>query len=80
MPKVLSTVFKALHLFLKQNANAKVFIEGSTLSRTRLYQMAINKFLPELEQKFIILGYIGSNIEDFERGKNYNSFVVSLKI
>lgn len=78
MPKVLSTVFKAIHTFLLQNTHAKVFIEGSTPSRTRLYQMVIARFLSDFELNFRILGYIGKNVEYFEKGKNYESFLISL--
>lgn len=78
MPKVLSTVFKAIHTFLLQNTHAKVHIEGSTPSRTRLYQMAISKFLTEIEQTFTIFGYTGNSVEYFEKDKNYTSFLISL--
>lgn len=78
MPKVLSTVFKAIYTFLLQNIRAKVFIGGSTPSRTRLYQMVISKFLPDIEQTFTVLGYTEDSVEYFKKNKNYASFLISL--
>lgn len=80
MPKVIATVFQAIVYFFDKNSTAKIFIQGSTGSRTRLYQMAISKYLPELEQKFYIWGFVDTEIALFEKGKNYDSFIISLKI
>ena len=79
MPKVLATVFKAVAYFFSVNQNATVFIEGSTKSRTRLYQIAIAKYLVQIEHKYSIWGFVGDDFEKFNRGKNYNSFILKLK-
>ena len=79
MPKVLATVFQSIIFFFQKNPHARIFIQGSTLSRTRLYQIAIAKYLEEIEQKFKILGFIDNDVEVFSKGKNYESFVISLK-
>lgn len=79
MPKVLATVFRALDQFFKFIPGAKVLLSGSTPSRTRLYQMAISKYLCELELKFNFWGFIGDKSENFTKGRNYERFTISLK-
>lgn len=79
MPLVLTTVFQSIVYFYLKKPEAKIYVEGSTIARTRLYQMAISKYLYELEQKFNISGYINKRIATFEKGKNYDSFIISLK-
>lgn len=58
MPKVLSTVFHSMLYFFEIKPQARILIQGSTQSRTRLYQIAISKYIVEVEQKFIILGFV----------------------
>ncbi len=79
MPKVLATVFRALLYFFERNSQAKVLIQGSTKSRTRLYQMVIVKYLAEIEHKFSIWGFIEEDFETFVRGKNYDGFIIGQK-
>ena len=79
MPKVLATVFRTLLYFFDRHKDEKILIQGSTKSRTRLYQMAIVKYLPELEHKFEIWGFVNNEFEDFTKGKSYNGFVIKQK-
>lgn len=79
MPKVLATVFRALLYFFDKNPQSKVLIQGSTKSRTRLYQMAIVKYLLEIEHKFSIWGFIEEDFKNFVKGKNYESFIIGQK-
>ena len=79
MPKVLSTVFQSMLYFFEAKPKAKIFIQGSTPSRTRLYQTAISKYMTEFEQKFEIWGFVGNEMELFSKGKNYEIFVISTK-
>lgn len=79
MPKVLATVFRALLYFFDKNPQSKVLIQGSTKSRTRLYQMAIVKYLSEIEHKFSIWGFIEEDFENFVKGKNYEGFIIGQK-
>jgi hypothetical protein len=80
MSMVLSTVFQSVVYFFDRNPKARILIQGSTKSRTRLYQMAIAKYIEEIEQKFNISGYKDIKGEVFKKGENYDSFVVSLKL
>ena len=50
--KVLSTVAATVVDFIKDHSYAIIVAIGSTLSRTRLYQMGIDKVLTEICQKF----------------------------
>jgi len=54
--KVLFTVAVTTKLFTTHFPNATILIEGSTKSRTRLYQMSIVQNLQEIEKYFKILG------------------------
>ena len=79
MPKILSTVFQSILYFFDVKPQARIFIQGSTPSRTRLYQIAISKYINEFEQKFDIWGFVGNEMELFLKGKNYEIFVISTK-
>ena len=79
MPKILATVFQSILYFFEVKPQASIFIQGSTPSRIRLYQIAISKYLHEFEQKFEIWGFVGNEMELFLKGKNYEIFVISTK-
>lgn len=79
MPKVLATVFQAINYFLNKYPTSRVYIKGSTKSRTRLYQIAIAKYKEELEPKFIILGLINDDLQVFQKGINFDSFIITRK-
>lgn len=76
---VLSTVAKTIAFFLSDFPEAEIIIEGSTLSRTRLYQLAIRRGMDDLGRYFDIYGMDGDNLEIFQKGKMYRSFVVTVK-
>lgn len=54
--KILATVANAVLAFLELHPLMRVYATGSTKSRTRLYQMGINRVLPLLSD-YIITGY-----------------------
>jgi hypothetical protein len=77
--KVLATVaFTALD-FTNQFPNARIVAEGSTPARTRLYQMAITDNLLEIKHNFEIFGLFDGGWEPFERGRNYEAFLIRRK-
>lgn len=76
MPKVLATVYRSMLIFFERKPTARIYIKGSTPSRTRLYQIAISKYLEEFQEKFRILGFLGTDVLPFEKGTNYDSFIV----
>ncbi len=79
MPQVLATVLQAIDYFFSKNTTAKILIQGSTKSRTRLYQIAIAKYLSQIEHKYLLWGFIKENIECFATGRNYDGFIVENK-
>ncbi|HEX2627473.1 MAG TPA: hypothetical protein VHM26_00625 [Chitinophagaceae bacterium] len=54
---VLSTIGQIILHFTNKRPEAFVLIEGSTASRTRLYQQKINKFFSQIDIHFKIFGF-----------------------
>ena len=77
--KVLATVVASVYAFFDRHSTAWIYFAGSTSSRTRLYQMAITKYLPELAVDFTIYGEYQEEWQPFEKGKNYNAFIAHLQ-
>lgn len=77
--QVLATVaYTALNFFSKYR-NVQVFIEGSTYSRTRLYQMGIAANYLEISANFEVKGFVEEHWELFRQGRNYESFLICRK-
>ncbi len=76
MEKILATVVSILSDFLQNNPKFSVFIVGSTSSRTRLYQIAINRYYEDFKVYFEIFGFQNSEFEVFQKNVNYESFLV----
>jgi len=67
----LATVAETVIDFLAIYPHAAVFAEGSTASRTRLYQMNILAYWKEIEQaSYIVQGYVKGSWQTFEIGKH----------
>ena len=77
--KVLATVVATLYAFIDKHREAMVFATGSTKSRTRLYRMGITKYLDEIKKDFEIYGELDSGWEEFQKGVDYEAFLVKLK-
>lgn len=77
--KVLATVVSTIHHFFDENPSAVVYLTGSTSSRTRLYRIAIAKYLPVFEEKFEILGELSEGWEGFKTNIEYEGFFIRLK-
>jgi hypothetical protein len=77
--KVLATVVSAVYAFTDINPDAWVYATGSTEARTRLYRMGINKYLNEVENDFEIYGELGNNWCVFDKGTDFEGFVVKRK-
>jgi hypothetical protein len=78
--KVLATVAQAVISFTSRYPDAIVFAEGSTPSRTRRYQMGVNKFWKEIEPDFDVYGLlINGEFERFRSGINYIAFACKRK-
>ena len=77
--KILATVVAAVYAFCDKVPQAWIYATGSTAARTRLYRMGINKYYDIVESDFEIFGQAQSEWERFEKGKDYQAFVVQRK-
>ena len=77
--QVLATVAYTAVDFFSQFPEARIFIEGSTSSRTRLYQMGISYNYLEINRDFEIKGFINGRWELFMPGRNYEAFLITRK-
>jgi hypothetical protein len=75
--KVLATVAATVYEFMDEYPEARVYIEGGSYSRTRLYRLGISNNLEEIKQTFAVYGYLeDEGLVVFEPNKNYLAFVI----
>ena len=79
MVKVIFTVAKVIYEFTEIFPKAEICFTGSTKSRTRLYQMLINKHKHLIQTVFDIVGYYNGVEETFNSGRNYDFVAVCRK-
>ncbi|HEV2480256.1 MAG TPA: hypothetical protein VGS79_11350 [Puia sp.] len=72
--KILATVAATAVDFTRSMRKCKLSITGSTIARTRLYQMKIAAYYDYISELFEIEGETEKGWEKFERGKNYLGF------
>jgi hypothetical protein len=77
--KVLATVAATIHDFSDKNGNHLIYAEGSSLSRSRLYQMSIARNLEEISMEFEIKGLTEKGWEPFQKNVNYKAFLTNRK-
>lgn len=78
--RVLATVAATVVSFTDKYPGFSVYAEGSTASRTRLYQMGLNKHRAEIEAIFDLFGYYNeSGWQSLQPGINYMAFLVFRK-
>lgn len=77
--KVLATVVAAVYVFLEKHPTAYVYAQGSTIARTRLYRMGINRFYDEMRKDFYLYGRKGDIFMEFERNVEYEGFLAQRK-
>jgi len=78
--KVLATVVSTLYVFTNKHPNHWVYATGSTTARTRLYRMGITSNLEEILSDFEIFGLSEETWREFEKGKEYEAFLVKRKM
>ena len=78
--KILATVARVVDDFIDSRPNAIIYVKGSTLSRIRLYQMAIAMFWLEINQRYEVLGRTKDEWIFFRKGMNFEEFLVYRKI
>jgi hypothetical protein len=77
--KVLATVALSIFKFFERYPNASVFATGSSKSRTRLYRIGISNNWKEIEQNYEVYGFFNNSWSNFEKGKEYEAFLIRLK-
>jgi hypothetical protein len=78
--KVLATVGAIVVDFTTRFPDAVIYAEGSTPSRTRRYQMGINKAWNEIHDAYDIYGVkMNEIIEPFAKNVNYEAFWLKRK-
>lgn len=78
--KVLATVVASIYAFCDKFPKAWIYATGSTVARTRLYRMGINKYFDAVQEDFEIFGLAKSEWERFIKGNDYQAFVIQKKI
>jgi hypothetical protein len=77
--KVLATVVLSIFKFFEKYPNASVFATGSSKSRTRLYRIGITNNWTEIEKNYEVYGFLNSYWSPFEKGKDYEAFIIRAK-
>ena len=57
MPAILATVMRVIFGYLTDFLDHRIYLVGNTASRTRLYQIAINKVFPSTNDCINVSGY-----------------------
>ena len=80
MKEILATVMHAIKLFLTVRPSKLIQFTGSSQSRTRLYQIAINKVHLDLKKDFEIYGWLNEEWVPFEPNLSFESFLIGKSI
>lgn len=76
---VLATTAYTIIDFCIHYGNHFIYAKGSTPVRTRLYQIAINASIEEINMEFDVFGVIDDMAYTFQRNVNYEAFLVKKK-
>lgn len=77
--KILTTVAATLFVFTNYYPEANIIAVGSTIARTRLYRIGITNNLEDIKQYFEIYGMKNRMWHKFEKGVDYEAFLVKRK-
>lgn len=79
--KVLATVGATVYSFTAKNPTAFVAIAGSTEARTRLYRIAISKYLDNIKEDYNVFGLprSGGFWKPFKPDGDYKAFLLRRK-
>lgn len=82
MAKNLATVYRTVEQFLINNPRALIIFNGNTASKTRLYQIAIAKYLDYFLERYLIWGIRRDNDqrEPFQLDQAYQGFFITNKV
>ena len=77
--KILATVASTLYVFTDKYPDCWVYVTGSNTARTRLYRMGITANYKEIVKDFELFGLRDESWQEFEKGKEYEAFLVKRK-
>lgn len=77
--KVLATVVSTLYVFTNKHPDFWVYATGSTPVRTRFYRIGITLNLEEILADFEVFGLSDETWHEFEKGNEYEAFLVKRK-
>jgi hypothetical protein len=77
--KILATIAGTVLEFTRQFPDIIVYAKGSSLARTRLYQMGISGNWNEIEPLMLIFGFVDGQWEPFKKNVNYEAFLAQRK-
>ena len=78
--KILATVASTLYVFSNKHPNVWVYASGSNKARTRLYRMGITTNLEAILPDFQVFGLQNDIWREFEKGQEYEAFLVKRKM
>ena len=77
--KILATVALTVYKFYENHPDCFVYVTGSTKARTRLYRMGIVKNLEEILNDFDMFGFVKGVWKPFQKGVDYDAFLIKKK-
>jgi hypothetical protein len=72
---IMGTLGSIIYDFTNIFLDAEIFVQGTNKTRTRLYQMNINKHWARISPIFEIFGLKDDQWEHFKQGVNYDAFL-----
>ena len=76
---VLATVAQTIIKFTELYISSRIIAVGISKSRTRLYQIGIANNLTEINKTFVVYGLMNEQWHVFQKGINYDAFLVRKK-
>ena len=73
--KILNTLATIIFDFSILYSEAQIYIEGTSLVKTRLYQINIGKYWNKIETIFEVFGLKDNKWHSFQKGINYEAFI-----
>ena len=77
--KVFGIIAKTIDYFFEKKTKGRILIFSNDKRRIRLYRMIISNYSDEKEQNWRFYGLLAEKFEKFEKGKNYEAFMIALK-
>jgi hypothetical protein len=77
--KVFGTIANIIDYFFEKYPKRRILIFSDDPLRIRLYRMIISNYSQEKEQNWSFYGLLDEKFKLFEKGKNYEAFMITLK-